>query len=85
MKAKLITIGNSKGIRLPKALIEECGLTNEIELEVQKDRLILRSPKTVRRGWAAAFARMRATGDDKLLDTAAQGPSSSWDETDWTW
>jgi antitoxin MazE len=85
MKAKLISIGNSRGIRLPKAVLDECGLTDEITLEVQKDRLIVRSSSTARRNWDAAFARMRARGDDALLDIAESGLTEDWDRTEWKW
>jgi antitoxin MazE len=85
MKAKLIAIGNSRGIRLPKAMVEQCGLAEEIELEVKGDRLIVSSPKTLRRGWDSAFARMRRRGDDRLLDITAPTVATNWDETEWTW
>ena len=83
MRAKLISIGNSKGVRIPKAVIEQCGLGGEVELEVSEDRLIVQSPKAPRQGWAAAFARMAARGDDKLLMQGAA--ASHWDEAQWKW
>jgi len=85
MTTKLIVIGNSKGIRLPKALLEQGGLTGEIDLEVQTERLLVRPRHSARRGWDAAFARMRARGDDRLLDASSAGAASDWDRTEWTW
>ena len=84
MKAKLIAIGNSRGIRLPKAVVEQCGLRNDIELEIKSDHLIVRSPKSVRAGWDEAFAKMGARGDDRLLDVTKH-ITNEWDQTEWTW
>ena len=55
----------------PKAIVEQCGLGEEIELEVRRDELVLRSPRAPRRGWDAAFAKMAAAGDDELLEMFA--------------
>ena len=82
MRTKLVPIGNSKGLRLPKALIEQCGLGDEIELEPRADCLVLRPVRAPRAGWDAAFARMRAHGDDALL---LEGAASQFDEKEWTW
>jgi antitoxin MazE len=71
MTTRLIPIGNSRGIRIPKAIVEQCGLGEEIELEVRRDELVLRSPRAPRRGWDAAFAKMAAAGDDELLEMFA--------------
>ena len=84
MKATLIRIGNSRGIRLPKPLIEQCGFENEVEMEVHHNELVIRSSSLPREGWASAFARMRESDDDELLDRVAEtGPS--WDEEEWEW
>ena len=61
MKVKLISVGNSKAIRLPKAFIKQLGDAREVELEIQDQTVIVRSPKPIRQGWAAAFARAAAT------------------------
>lgn len=85
MRTKLIAIGNSKGIRLPKAVIEQCGLEEELELEPHAGHLILRSARSPRAGWAEAFRRMHEQGDDALLDPGADAIANEWDETGWTW
>jgi antitoxin MazE len=85
MKVRLIAIGNSRGIRIPKSVLEQCGLTEEIDLKVQANQLVIRSPRTARRGWDAAFAKMRARGDDRLMDVGAGGVASEWDRTEWKW
>ncbi|UCC85003.1 MAG: AbrB/MazE/SpoVT family DNA-binding domain-containing protein [Gemmatimonadota bacterium] len=83
MRTRLVRIGNSRGIRIPKPILEEAGLTGELELEVEDGRLIVRSADRPRQGWEADFAAMGASGDDRLLDSEA--PSTSWDEDEWEW
>ncbi len=58
MKTSLIAIGNSRGIRIPKTLIEQCGLQNVVELDVRDNAIIIHSLKAARLGWDKAFARM---------------------------
>ena len=52
MRAKLVRIGNSRGIRLPKAVIDEVGLGDEVELTVRKGEIVIARVKKVREGWA---------------------------------
>jgi antitoxin MazE len=84
MKANLIKIGNSRGIRLPKPVIEQCGFENEVELEVHHQELVIRSASRPRAGWAGAFARMNQSGDDELLDRVDE-TAPTWDEEEWEW
>jgi antitoxin MazE len=56
MKIALVQIGNSKGVRLPKAVLEQVGLTEAAELTVENGRIVLTPAKPVRTGWAEAFA-----------------------------
>ncbi len=84
MKAQLIKIGNSRGIRLPKAVIEQVGLENEVELDVREDEVAIRpAKKKPREGWAEAFQAMAAAGDDVLLDEPL--PPTQFDEDEWEW
>jgi len=82
MKASLVAIGNSRGVRIPKALLEQTGLQGEIEMEVHGSQIVLRSARLVREGWAEAFARMAAAGDDALLEAP---PPTEWDQSEWEW
>jgi antitoxin MazE len=68
MKAPLIAIGNSRGIRIPKAILQQCEMSGEVSLAV-KGREIILSPvsERPREGWREAAARMAAAGDDELL------------------
>ena len=84
MKSRIVRIGNSQGIRIPKLLLEQTGLCGEVELIAQDDSLVIRPAKRLREGWVAAFQEMARRGDDALLDDAS--PSlSNWDEDDWEW
>ena len=68
MKARIVKIGNSRGIRLPKPLVEQAGLGEEVVIEVQGNRLIITPAVRPRTVWAAAFQKMAGRGDDALLD-----------------
>lgn len=83
MKTTVIRIGNSRGIRIPKRLLEECRLEETVELEAHKDHLVVRSASKPRGGWEEAFRRMADARDDKLLDQ--QLLSTKWDRTEWQW
>lgn len=84
IRARIIKIGNSQGIRIPKPVLEQAGLAAEVEIEVQNGRLILSPAGKRRAGWAAAFEAMARTGDDELLDGEAPLPTR-FDEQDWHW
>jgi len=84
MKATLVRIGNSRGIRLPKPVIEQCGFEDEVEMEVHHNELVIRPSSLPREGWASAFARMSECGDDELVDRVAEA-RSTWDEEEWEW
>jgi len=80
MKVSVVQIGNSRGVRIPKAVLEQVGLRDEAEMEVRGSELIIRSANHPRAGWEAAFAKMAERGDDALLDAPT---STKWDETEW--
>ena len=84
MKTRIIRIGNSQGIRIPKPLIEQIGLSGEVEIRVQDGSLVIRPAHAPRAGWAAAFEEMAEHGDDALLDEGAT-TLTRWDEDDWEW
>lgn len=84
MKAKIIQIGNSQGIRIPKTVLDQCDLKNEVEIEVIEDGLVIRPHHQTRQGWAQAFKKMAQHNDDKLLDGDLLGVSS-WDKAEWEW
>jgi antitoxin MazE len=83
MKTRIIRIGNSQGIRIPKPLLEQSGLGEEVELEVRAGEIVIRSARQPREGWASAFQAMAAAGDDDLLDQDAG--ATAWEEEEWAW
>jgi antitoxin MazE len=82
MKSSLVQIGNSRGVRIPKAFIEEAGLRDDVEIEVRGSQVVVRAARRAREGWGEAFKDMAAKGDDALIDTPAP---TRWDESEWEW
>ena len=83
MRVELVRIGNSRGIRIPKPLIEQCRLGDTVELRVEQDRLIIAPDRPPRQGWKEAFrAAGTAAGDELLLEPM---PSSQFDREEWRW
>lgn len=82
MKAKIINIGNSKGIRLPKPVIEQVGLTEEVELEVRDGEIVISPVKRTRIGWSEAAQALSAQGENYLLD---EPTPTSFDQEEWVW
>lgn len=85
MKTKIVKIGNSRGVRLPKSFIDESGLTNEVELEVENGRIIIKSISKNRESWDSAFRKMALNNDDVLLDSDTLPNQTKWDEEEWEW
>jgi antitoxin MazE len=84
MKTRIVRVGNSQGIRIPKLLLEQTGLQGEVEISARDETLVIRAARKPREGWAAAFREMARRGDDALVDQAA--PSLTvWDEGEWEW
>jgi antitoxin MazE len=81
-KTRIVRIGNSRGIRVPKVLLEQARLPEEVELEVEHGRLVVRAARGPRAGWAEAAEAMHARGDDQLLDAPT---STRFDDKDWQW
>lgn len=68
MKANIISIGNSRGIRIPKNIIEQCKIEKEVELKVEGNTIvIIPSRERPRKNWDHAFCDMAKKGEDKLL------------------
>ncbi len=67
MQIQVINIGNSKGIRLPKAILEQYNISDTLELILEKGRIILKPKSIPRKGWEKSFKLMHANGDDNLL------------------
>jgi len=67
MQVSIVQIGNSKGIRLSKTLLEKYHITDKIELILENDYIVLKPLSEPRKNWEVAFAEMHRNGDDKLL------------------
>lgn len=67
MEVSIIKIGNSKGLRLSKSILERYNITDKIELILEKSQIILRPISEPRKGWDKAFQKMHENGDDQLL------------------
>jgi len=79
MRARLVRIGNSRGLRLAKPLLEEAGLTDEVEIRAQAGALIITAVQSPRAGWAAAATKY---GPSKLIDPPS---NTKFDDEEWTW
>jgi antitoxin MazE len=84
VKASIVRIGNSQGIRIPKVVLEQTHLSGEVELEVRDRQIVIRSAMKPRQGWSQRFRTMAERGDDKLLD-AETFSQTSWDKEEWRW
>lgn len=82
-RTRIIKIGNSQGVRIPKPLLEQSGLHGDVELEVRSGEIVIRSAEHPRQGWEERYEEMAARGDDALLDLGST--PTDWDETEWTW
>lgn len=87
MVIPVVRIGNSRGIRIPKALLDQCGAPEKVELEAKRGMLVIRpvpAKRNPREGWEEACRKMAKRGDDRLLD-AGHLPATDWDKTEWKW
>ena len=84
MRARIIKIGNSQGIRIPKPLLQQVGIGEDVELAIEDKRIIILPVSKPRENWDAAFNQMVANGDDALL-IDDQALMHSWDEEEWEW
>ena len=81
MRSKIVRIGNSQGVRLPKLMIEEAGLSGDVELRVEGGHIVIAAPRIARAGWVEAAQRAHAAGADQLESSGA----TRFDATEWEW
>src|SRR5665647_1963260 len=84
MRTRIVKIGNSQGIRIPKALLAQTDLHGEVEISVRHGSLVISAAAPARSGWDDAFRQMAVCGDDRLLDGDVPSPES-FDTRDWEW
>jgi antitoxin MazE len=86
MVTRLIKIGNSRGIRLPKAIIEQAGLKDEVNVTVREGQIILAPvEENPRAGWEEAIRRAVAAHGDSLVDEEFLSMPDDLRDEDWTW
>jgi antitoxin MazE len=84
MKTKIVKIGNSRGIRIPKPLIAQAGIQEEVEIILEENRLVIAPVGRPRSAWAEAFRAMASRGDDSMFDDV-EATGTKWDEKEWEW
>ncbi len=81
-KTRIIRIGNSRGIRVPKLLLDQAALPDEVELRSEPGRIVVSAASRPRTGWAAKARTMHNRGDDALPDDSTP---TRFDRADWRW
>jgi antitoxin MazE len=81
VKARIVAIGNSQGVRIPKPLLEHAGLAGDVELHAETGRIVIAAARRARTGWAEAAATLHARGEDGVIET----PSPAFDVEEWEW
>jgi antitoxin MazE len=81
-KTRIVKIGNSRGIRVPKVLLDQAQLPDEVELHAEPGRLVVQATRRPRTGWAKAARAMRSQAHDALLDEATP---TRFDREEWEW
>ena len=84
MRARIVKIGNSQGIRIPKPILEQTGIGEDVELRAEKNQIIIRPVSNPRDGWDAAFKKMSENNDDRLI-WGSENMTHAWDEEEWQW
>lgn len=84
MKTRLISVGNSQGIRIPKPLLKETGLFGEVDIHAEGTSLVIRPAKKPREGWDAAYAAFAKEYRDTEFDEIPFS-LSQWDDEEWEW
>ena len=82
MRSKLVRIGNSRGVRLPKLMIDEAGLADQVELRVREGAIIISPASGPRDGWAKAAKQLRQGQEDRLVDDLTP---TRFDDDEWQW
>jgi antitoxin MazE len=80
IQTQIVEIDNSQGIRIPKSLLEQIGISEAVEIEVHGDRIVIRSALKPCAGWEEAFAKMADQHDDVLLGDVT---TTEWEELEW--
>jgi antitoxin MazE len=83
VSTRIVKIGNSQGIRIPKLLLDQLNLGEEVEMEVLDNQLVVRAASHPRHNWAEQFRSMAEHCDDRLVDQTTVS-LTTWDN-EWEW
>jgi len=83
-RTRIVKVGNSQGIRIPKIVLEQLNMGEEVELAIQQNQLVIRPLRHQRYGWEEQFRLMAEHGDDQLLDKEVAS-LTKWDVDEWEW
>ncbi|MCK4797829.1 MAG: AbrB/MazE/SpoVT family DNA-binding domain-containing protein [Spirochaetes bacterium] len=68
MVINIVKIGNSKGIRLPKTILEQCNINNKVDLEIEGKKIVIKPIiKNPRQNWDKHFQNMHNNNEDNLI------------------
>ena len=67
IEISIIQIGNSKGLRLSKTILEKYQIKDKVELILEKGQIILRPIDSPRKDWEEKFKKMAINEDDQFL------------------
>ncbi|MEP6732703.1 MAG: AbrB/MazE/SpoVT family DNA-binding domain-containing protein [bacterium] len=81
MRARIVRIGNSQGVRLSKLLLEQAGLTDEVELTAKAGQIVIAAARVARAGWADAARRLHAVAEDQI----GLPDGTRFDDSEWEW
>jgi antitoxin MazE len=82
MKAKLIQIGNSRGVRLPKPLIQDARLEDEVDIQLRDGSIVITPTRKMRAGWSESARLLHDRKQDLLIYSPSR---TKFDETEWRW
>jgi len=88
MTTHIIDIGNSRGIRIPKTLLDESGIEGEVELFLKGKSIIISPKRKAREGWAEMYDKAKKLGHDVLTEEDKEwldAPLSSEADKEWVW
>ena len=82
VRTRIVSLGKSRGVRIPEELLAESGLSDEVELRVEGHKIVIDAAPRPRQGWEEAFGTMAERTDDRLVDPETL---TAWDRTEWEW
>ena len=82
IKSRIVAIGNSQGVRIPKMLLEDSRITGEVDLELHPEGILIRKAQKPRAGWSEAFKSMAENEEDELVGGTL---SSDFEKKEWQW